>query len=453
MKKTLFFALFCLANAASLEDTIKGIDVSGNASYSFTAKETKTSYSDKNTKEPSILNENYHRFRLDVNFKSIIDDNFFAFIGVRYDSSDVSGSNSKGDKTFAGIANTHGGFDNIGDLYGNGWAGEGQSLSIQKFYLGYTGFDSTIITFGRQEIGSAFMDNIIGTGISVENTSLKNTLLWAYAFDNIEDSEDELNFKYAIKNDGKPVILSGFGDFSTSAIPGLKIRPYQNNLFGAGFHSFYEWFKISGEVAHLANTGTFLVGILGAIYNINDDASIEARINISKAIFTDNFKAKFTPISKSQNEKESSLLSDNLFFSAYLGLDYQKLSLSFVYSTFGKKDKIGFYGLSDNDYLTKSRYADYIGAHEAMLLSASYDFDNFKIGLKFLKGKTKNELVENIKSKEITCWLFYKYSDKMSYMLSYENIDDEYIHKNTIYEGQKNREKNNNFYFSANYSF
>ena len=88
-----------------------------------------------------------------------------------------------------------------------------------------------------------------------------------------------------------------------------------------------------------------------------------------------------------------------------------------------------------------------------MLLSASYDFDNFKIGLKFLKSNTKNELVENIKSKEITCRLFYKYSDKMSYMLSYENIDDEYIHKNTIYKGQKNREKNNNFYFSANYSF
>lgn len=455
MKKSLFFALFCFANAASLEDAIKDIDISGRASYSFVANKDEVFLQNKAEKnDKSIQNENYHRFRLNIDFKTKLDDDFFALIGMRYDSSDVSGSNSKGDRNFAGIANTHGGLDNIGDLYGNGWGGSGQSLSAQKFYVGYTGFDSTIITFGRQEIDSTFINSIIGTGISIENASFNDILLWAYAFDNIEDSEEEINLKYAMSNDGKPVILTGIDGIATSTIPGLEITPYQNNLFGAGFDATFSYFRVAGEIAHLANVGTFLVGILGNRYNINDNVSIEAKINLSKAILTNNFKAKFTPILTLENKKIDTLLTDNTFFSAYLGLDYYNFSLSLVYSLFGKKDKIGFYGLSNDDYLIKSRYSNYIGAHETFTLKATYNLlDNLQIGLKLLNGKAKNDNAENIKSKEIAASIFYKYSDKMSYYLLYRHITDKYIHKNTIYESNKEKHKFNNFYFLADYNF
>lgn len=62
-------ALSSVASAASLEEAIKNVDVSGYARYRFDSKNTTTD----DTK-------NYHRFTTDANFKAALDDNFFGVI-------------------------------------------------------------------------------------------------------------------------------------------------------------------------------------------------------------------------------------------------------------------------------------------------------------------------------------------------------------------------------------
>ena len=97
-------------SAAPLEEAIKDIDVSGFGRYRFQGDSFKSNVdpvlgglnrSSKETHIDGVLSpigtkekrthDTYHRFTLDVNFKATLDDNFFAVIGLRYDSRDTSG--------------------------------------------------------------------------------------------------------------------------------------------------------------------------------------------------------------------------------------------------------------------------------------------------------------------------------------------------------------------------
>ena len=91
-------ALSSVASAASLEEAIKNVDVSGYARYRYDAKNTNTS-----TEE---FNGNTHRFTTDINFKSAVDDNFFGVIGFRYDSKDKSGERADADTKVANYFNS-----------------------------------------------------------------------------------------------------------------------------------------------------------------------------------------------------------------------------------------------------------------------------------------------------------------------------------------------------------
>ena len=132
-------ALSSVASAASLEEAIKNVDVSGYARYRYDAKHTNTS-----TKE---FNGNTHRFTTDIDFKSAIDDNFFGVIGFRYDSRDKSGERAGADTKV------------------------GQALNVRQFYLGYTAGNTTIQA-GRQVLGTFFTDDMVGTGIKFLNKDI-----------------------------------------------------------------------------------------------------------------------------------------------------------------------------------------------------------------------------------------------------------------------------------------
>ena len=123
-------ALANLASAASLEEAIKNVDVTGYARYRFDSQNAKLG-SFKDT-------DNTHRFTSDIDFKAALDDRFFGVIGFRYDSVDSSGENVNS-KTMVGID------DRGEDRFG-------QTFNIRQFYLGYTAGNTTLMA-GRQVLG------------------------------------------------------------------------------------------------------------------------------------------------------------------------------------------------------------------------------------------------------------------------------------------------------------
>lgn len=159
-------ALSSVASAASLEEAIKNVDVSGYARYRYDSKNTTTDST-----------KNKHRFTSDANFKAALDDNFFGVIGFRYDSVDNSGERRD--------ANTKVG---TGD---NGNEQYGQTFNVRQYYLGYTAGNTTIQA-GRQVLGTFFTDDMVGTGIKVLNSDISGLTLAAIAFDNLQSRSDEL---------------------------------------------------------------------------------------------------------------------------------------------------------------------------------------------------------------------------------------------------------------------
>ncbi|EKJ0568467.1 major outer membrane protein, partial [Campylobacter fetus] len=87
-------ALTSVASATPLEEAIKNVDVSGFAMYRFDSAQ-----SDMNGKDTKAS----HRFTSYVDFKTALDDNFFAVLGLRYDSKDVSGDHITGGQTQVGV--------------------------------------------------------------------------------------------------------------------------------------------------------------------------------------------------------------------------------------------------------------------------------------------------------------------------------------------------------------
>ncbi|WP_096028198.1 major outer membrane protein [Campylobacter lanienae] len=228
-------ALSSVASAASLEEAIKNVDVSGYARYRFDSKNTTTD----DTK-------NYHRFTTDVNFKAALDDNFFGVIGFRYDSRDASGERVNA-ATQVGVND-------------NGYDNYGQTFNVRQYYLGYTAGNTTIQA-GRQVLGTFFTDDMVGTGIKVLNSDISGLTLAAIAFDNLQGTDTDM---------GTRELFIGSN--------GANEHVYDRNLYGVaaiGSYdpvSFQAWYAALDSVAQLYALDVTLGANLGGA-----DLSLQAQ--------------------------------------------------------------------------------------------------------------------------------------------------------------------------------
>ncbi|MCR8679875.1 porin, partial [Campylobacter sp. RM19072] len=211
-------ALSSVASAASLEEAVKNVDVSGYARYRFDSTNTTT-----NT---TGATNNYHRFTSDINFKSALDDNFFGVIGFRYDSRDASGERVNA-ATQVGTVNQGNNADNYG-----------QTFNVRQFYVGYKAGNTTI-TAGRQVLGTFFTDDMVGTGIKLLNSDISGLTLAAIAFDNLQNDGD-------IGTRGLFIGENGSSEFV-----------YDRNLYGVAAIGSYDpvsfqlWYAALDSVAQL----------------------------------------------------------------------------------------------------------------------------------------------------------------------------------------------------------
>lgn len=398
-------------SAAPLEEAIKDIDVSGFGRYRFQSTDTKPAVGQK-------THDTFHRFTLDVNFKATLDDNFFAVIGLRYDSADIVGSHNRAN---SGIANTHGGLSGIN----GGWGGNGRdSFSVRQYYVGFTAIPYTTVLFGRQPAGTFFTDDIVATGLKVAVNPVEGLTLAGLYYTNFEEDGD-----------------LGMVPFSLGEPNGAFI--HQKNLWGVAAIYQNEFLDLQAWYAGLNKVANLFAISAGANYAINDDFSVRGKAQWAHTNLTGRFKDNY-----GRTALNDGLVANSNFFGFDLGASFYGFDLDAGYLTYGKKDQISVHTLEDAGSLIKPgeeliNYTSFSGKHKVWFGKAKYTYDAYSIGVDYVHDKVKNT-GGNLKANEWVVRAGYKYNDKLSFNAWYSMVTEKQ-------DGVK--DKSNRFRFDARYNF
>nr|WP_321428063.1 major outer membrane protein [uncultured Campylobacter sp.] len=418
-------------SAAPLEEAIKDIDVSGFGRYRFQSTDTKPAVGQK-------THDTFHRFTLDVNFKATLDDNFFAVIGLRYDSADIVGSHNRAN---SGIANTHGGLSGIN----GGWGGKGNdSFSVRQYYVGFTAIPYTTVLFGRQPAGTFFTDDIVATGLKVAVSPVDGLTLAALYFTNFEDDGDlaYLQFDPRVRGNAAWTYDPNTGNWGTTF--GDSAYIHQKNLWGLAAIYQNELLDLQAWYAGLNKVANLFALSAGVNYAINDDFSVRGKAQWAHTNLTGKFKDNYGRTAWTDGD-----VANSNFIGFDLGASFYGFDLDAGYLTYGKKDKISVHTLEDAGSLIKPgeeliNYTNFTGKHHVWFGKAKYTYDAYSIGVDYVNDKQKSNVVADIKGQEWVARAGYKYNDKLSFNAWYSFVT---LKQNDV----KNR--SNRFRFDARYNF
>ncbi|WP_178139759.1 OprD family outer membrane porin [uncultured Campylobacter sp.] len=409
-------AFSSVASATPLEEAIKNVDLSGFARYRYTNDKKHGEFSNTKSESGSLAG---HQFKAVANFKAAIDDNFFGVIGLRYNATDNSGDNTQNDQGSQGI--------------GTDKTNTTEPFRVHQFYLGYKAGNTTI-TAGKQEIGSFFTDDAIGTGVRVVNEDIEGLTLTALAFDAIEGD--------SVESDGELYeITNNLNDYDAG------------NLYAAGIAGSYDPINFQLWYASLTNLADLLAADVSANFAINDDVSLGGRVNyinttvdksakahLSKAISESNGVANYNDGNFYAGELTASLFGFDLR-AGYMGWKVDNKGVtSFAFEDKGSLIDVGELTLDPT-------WAD--GKANLVYGTARYTFDKFTVGVDYIKGHIKHAAAagENGKEKveEVTPRFAYEYSKKLTFSSYYAFKTSKFA------DEAKNKE--DQFRFEAKYSF
>lgn len=384
-------ALTSVASAASLEEAIKNVDVSGYARYRFDSRNT-TTVAGQNT-------ANAHRFTSDIDFKAALDDNFFGVIGFRYDSVDVSGERA-GAQTNVGVND-------------NGFGEYGQTFNVRQFYLGYTAGNTTVQA-GRQVLGTFFTDDMVGTGIKVLNSDISGLTLAAIAFDNLQGNDGDM---------GTRNLFIGSN--------GSNEHVYDRNLYGVAAIGSYDpvsfqvWYAALDSVAQLYALDVTLGANLGGA-----DLSLQAQY-AGSSVWSNNVRTS----------QAVPGVTPSLTPGAVVELDdAQFLAVKAGAKAFGFDGSVGYVNINTQGsgaslisledqgaFITAGEdLLDYtlIGADQSIyFVTAGYTFaDKVRVGADYV-GSRAEERGNYVDAYEAVARVDYKYSKKLNFKTWYSYID------------------------------
>lgn len=382
-------ALTSVASAASLEEAIKNVDVSGYARYRFDSKKT-TTVAGQNT-------ANAHRFTSDIDFKAALDDNFFGVIGFRYDSVDASGERAN--------ANT-----NVG-VNDKGFGEYGQTFNVRQFYLGYTAGNTTVQA-GSQVLGTFFTDDMVGTGIKVLNSDISGLTLAAIAFDNLQGNDGDM---------GTKDLFIGSN--------GSSEHVYDRNLYGVAAIGSYDpvsfqvWYAALDSVAQLYALDVTLGANLGGA-----DLSLQAQY-AGSSVWANNVRTTDIVSPLVQNGGDVLELDDAQFLAVKAGAKAFGFDGSVGYVNINTQGS-GYSLISLEDqgaFITAGEdLLDYtlIGADQSIyFVTAGYTFaDKVRVGADYV-GSRAEERGNYVDAYEAVARVDYKYSKKLNFKTWYSYID------------------------------
>ena len=409
-------AFSSVASATPLEEAIKNVDLSGFARYRYTNNKKTGEYSNTKTESGSKAG---HNFKMVTNFKAAIDDNFFGVIGLRYNATDNSGDNTQDDQGSKGI--------------GTDKTNTTDPFRVHQFYLGYK-IGGTTITAGKQEIGSYFTDDAIGTGVRVVNQDIEGLTLTGLAFDALEGDD--------VESGGDLYEATGY--LSTYDV---------GNLYAAGIAGSYNPIDFQLWYASLTNLADLLAADVTANFAINDNVSLGGRINyvnstadasakshLSKSIDASNGVANYNDGNFYAGELTASLFGLDARL-GYMGWKVQDKGVtSFAFEDKGSLIDVGELTLDPT-------WAD--GKANLVYATAGYTFDKFTVGADYIKGHIKHAAAagKNGKEKveEITPRFAYAYSKKLTFSSYYAFKTSKFA--------DEGKNKEDQFRFEAKYSF
>ena len=396
-------AFSSVASATPLEEAIKNVDLSGFARYRYTHTHEYEKQQKDVSKKNGTNDGDGHGFKMITNFKAAIDDNFFGVIGLRYSSLDGSGDNSKN------------GTDKTDTTTGFG---------VHQFYLGYK-IGGTTITAGKQEIGSYFTDDAIGTGVRVVNEDIEGLTLTALAFDALEGGSE---------SDGK---------LYDAAVTN-KLDSYDvGNLYAAGIAGSFNPVSFQLWYGTLTNLADVLAADVSAKFDITNDFALGARLNYAN--------------STADKEAKNILgYNDGNFYAGELSTSLFGLDLAAGYIGWKAQDKgISAFTFEDQGSLISAgedvfdwTYAE--GKGNFFYATSAYTFDKFKVGLDYVKGTQKTSAGAgnpDVKDKveEFVPRFAYQYNKKLTFSSFYS------FQTHKLPNDVKTKE--DKFRFEAKYSF
>ena len=402
-------ALANLASAASLEEAIKNVEVTGYARYRFDSQNAKlASFEDT---------DNTHRFTSDIDFKAALDDRFFGVIGFRYDSVDNSGERFNA-RTMVGV-------DDEGEDY------FGQTFNVRQFYLGYTAGNTTV-TAGRQVLGTFFTDDMVGTGIKVLNSDISGLTLVGMAFDNLQDDADT----------GTRLLLFG-----------ANHREYvdDRNLYGVAAIGSYDpisfqlWYSALDSVVQLYAADVTVGASLGDV-----DVSLQAQAAAS-SIWANNAGVK-----DANGVVNTVTLDDATFLAAKLAAKGFGFDGSVGYINLNTQgDGISLISFEDQEaFITAGEdlldYTKFAYDANIYFITAGYTFaDKIRVGADYVGIRVDGEIINgkalNADAYEAVARVDYKYSKKLNFKAWYSYVDvDQY---------NKNKKDTKHLRFEARYNF
>ncbi len=391
-------ALTSVASATPLEEAIKNVDVSGFARYRFDSTKV-----DANGNQGSDTKAS-HRFTSYVDFKTALDDNFFAVLGLRYDSKDVSGDHITGGQTQVGVNDA-------------GAEDFGQTFNVRQFLLGYKAGNTTIQA-GRQVLGTFFTDDMVGTGIKVLNTDITGLTLAAIAFDDLQ-----LDTNIGTKG----LVVNGS-------------HTYQNNLYGVAAIGSYDPVSFQLWYAMLENvTDLYAIDVA-----INFDATADLNLGLHGQFAGSSIDSDFKR--GTNNAADDANLWAIEATAEGFGIDFSAGYIDFS----ADKDKVSVVSYEDAGSFIKPGedlldYTLFNGENKYWFITAGYTFlEKYRVGVDYIDGENKTNILKTDKT-ELVGRVSYAYSKKLNFKAWWSHITEE--------PDNAGKDKTDHFRFEAKYSF
>ncbi|WP_057040845.1 major outer membrane protein [Campylobacter fetus] len=391
-------ALTSVASATPLEEAIKNVDVSGFARYRFDSTKV-----DANGNQGSDTKAS-HRFTSYVDFKTALDDNFFAVLGLRYDSKDVSGDHITGGQTQVGVNDA-------------GAEDFGQTFNVRQFLLGYKAGNTTIQA-GRQVLGTFFTDDMVGTGIKVLNTDITGLTLAAIAFDDLQ-----LDTNIGTKG----LVVNGS-------------HTYQNNLYGVAAIGSYDPVSFQLWYAMLENvTDLYAIDVA-----VNFDATADLNLGLHGQFAGSSIDSDFKR--GTNNAADDANLWAIEATAEGFGIDFSAGYIDFS----ADKDKVSVVSYEDAGSFIKPGedlldYTLFNGENKYWFITAGYTFlEKYRVGVDYIDGENKTNILKTDKT-ELVGRVSYAYSKKLNFKAWWSHITEE--------PDNAGKDKTDHFRFEAKYSF
>lgn len=387
---------FSAANAVSLEEAIKDVDVSGMFRYRFE--------SDRLTSGDKILDgynsskNNAHKFKSQLNFKAALDDNFKAFVQFQYTSTDLGfGAESKG----------------------NTGTDTKSTFNVQQAYLEYTNEAyATSVMLGKMEVGSIWTDDAVGTGAKIINNSIDGLTFAGFWFDAFNWKDD--------------------GDFGTTKLD-------KSSLYGAAVLGDFDPFAFQLWAAYSANNA-FLYAV-DASYKFAFGEGMDFKIE--GQYLGNSLDSDFEKFYGNQ-------VTDGNFYAAKLSADISAFDLQAGVVGYGDKDKASVVTLEDTGRVIAPGKQIFYSEGSDLRLSTGENFfyfagvgytfaEKLRLGFDYIGGKSK-QVEYDIDKNEYIGSISYAYSPKLTFSGFYSYLteddvkgkntdsDDQYIRLEALYK-------------------